>query len=1025
MLARTMLLVCLSSGAAMVAAQSPEVPFQEVEVIPVDTPYVPRSMDSSTATVVVVLSGEPVAVAQAKAGRVLTRAEKDSIIAARKQEQSAVRPQIEAHGGRVLNAYQSALNGIKVEVPKNQLPALAAIAGVIAVKPVGIYEPINTVSVPFIGAPQIWQGRPPFRGQGVKIAIIDTGIDYTHANFGGPGTIAAFQAAAANSTAPADPTLFGDNAPKVKGGIDLVGDSYNANPRSPTYQPVPHPDPNPLDCNGHGSHTAGTAAGFGVASNGTTYTGRYDAGAYTAGAFSIGPGVAPMAQLYAVRVFGCQGSTSVVSEAIDWAVDNNMDVISMSLGSPWGPADNSESEAIRNASDAGIIVVASAGNSGPVPYIAGSPAGSDGALSVAAMDSTPSFPAANLALAGAANPIVVLDANGAAFVEGGRLPIAVLRNADGTVSLGCNESEYVDVLISGKLVVTARGTCARVLRAQYGFKHGAAAVAMINNSSGYPPQEGDIAALSGGGNVTIPFFGVLKADAAALAGPIGGPAPASAVETAANLPNPGFERVASFSSGGPRYGDSVLKPNVTAPGVAVVSTAVGSGNGRVAESGTSMAAPHVAGVAALVKEANRQWPVGDLRAAVVQTAAPTKMLDYSPRVEGAGVVQALPAVNTQAVVRASDDTLSFGFADVVSDVNASRTLTVHNAGNKPVVFNVSAVKVVGPAGANVTAPASVTVPARGDTPLPVTLTVPAAGVRGTHSAAGACCFFDEVGGYLQLTPSTSAANNGVALTIPYYLVAHHRSNLAVDRDSINATGSTTLQISNIGAASLASTPDFYALGLTVAETQGVKYADTRAVGVKALTTGSGTAADPMLVFAINTFERFSSAVPHEWDVLIDTTGSGNPNFALVGVNGSLVTSAAPAQNAVVAVLFNYRTGAITSLRLADVATDNATLLLAVRASALGLTATRGAFTYWEQHYNGLDGSSAVMPGSARFDAFAPPLQVTYQGGPVSANGTLSATVNVQSADAKGLMIVAPDNPSTTGSRQALLLPTAR
>src|SRR5262249_18821262 len=194
-------------------------------------------------------------------------------------------------------------------------------------------------------------------GEGIKIAIIDTGADYTHANFGGPGTVAAFNAAFAHSTQPADPALFGPNAPKIKGGTDLVGDDYNAS--DPAHN-TPHPDPHPLDCNGHGSHVAGTAAGFGENADGSTFRGPYDANT-PKHSFRIGPGVAPLADVFAVRVFGCAGSTNVVVEAIDWAVQHGMNVISMSLGADFGPENTADAEASEAAAEAGLIVVAAAG----------------------------------------------------------------------------------------------------------------------------------------------------------------------------------------------------------------------------------------------------------------------------------------------------------------------------------------------------------------------------------------------------------------------------------------------------------------------------------------------------------------------------------------------------------------------------------------------------------------------------------------------------------------------------------------
>src|SRR5262249_21213078 len=280
-------------------------------------------------------------------------------------------------------------------------------------------------------------------GEGIKVGIIDTGIDYTHANFGGPGTTAAYNTAHAAETAPANPAFFGPGAPRVKGGIDLVGDSYNADPNSATYQPIPHPDPNPLDCPaatsgtvGHGSHVAGTAAGSGVLSNGATYTGPYNATTISGNSWTVGPGVAPKADLYAIRVFGCEGSTDVTVDAIEWAVDNDMDVINMSLGSPFGSKDDPSAVAATNAARAGVVVVISAGNEGPNQYITGSPGSADGAITVAASDPTATFPGAPFTLTPGGAQISVQNSNNASGILSS-YQVVVLRTATGAVSIGC------------------------------------------------------------------------------------------------------------------------------------------------------------------------------------------------------------------------------------------------------------------------------------------------------------------------------------------------------------------------------------------------------------------------------------------------------------------------------------------------------------------------------------------------------------------------------------------------------------
>ena len=976
-------------------------------------------------TVVAVLAGDSVAAVQAQAGRRLSQSEMNTIIQARAAAAAPAIASIQQLGGEVLTTFHGALNGVKVNIPANQLKALRAVPGVIDVKAVGTYERDNATSVPLIGAPLVWQGVAHLQGQGVKIAILDTGIDYTHANFGGPGTVAAYQAAKAAGTLPADPALFGPSAPKVKGGTDLVGDAY-------TGANTPQPDPNPLDCEstsgnvGHGSHVAGTATGLGVKADGTTYTGPYNAAAYTPGAFRIGPGVAPKADLYSVRVFGCSGSTNVVTEAIDWAVVNRMDVISMSLGSNFGVGGDgnggstSERTAVANAAAAGILVIAASGNAGPTPYITSAPAVFDGAISVAATDALAGIPTANLALSNGST-IAVINANNATFTDGTTYAIRVLRNSDGTVSLGCNPNEYdpavTGVPLTGKMVVSVRGVCARVFRAGAAQHFGGAAAAMINSSPGLPPFEGPIpggATDPGAGNiyepVTIPFFGVAQADGPAISGPTGGPAPATAVATSTGTsPNPGFEKIASFSSAGPRIGDSVLRPGVTAPGVATVSTASGTGNGFEILSGTSMATPHIAGVAALVKQANPTWPGADLRAAVVQTASPTLMRDYTTRNEGAGLVQALAATTTQAVVRAPSESLSFGYADLLNNYSATKQATVHNASVKAVQFNIAVTQNPGPAGVTVNAPSSVIVNGGSDATFPVQLNVPASSVGGGNG-------FQDVSGVVKLTPSNSRLNGNVSLSVPYYLVAHSRSNL------VTTFASNNLNFTNVAGA-ITATPGFYTWGLSQPAPQGINQADVRAVGVRL----SGT----NVIFGINTHNRTSTTLAfQEFDICIDTSGGPGftPSKALIGINGAALSSSLPPSGFVTAIFPTDANCSIngggTLLFTIVEPTDNSTLQLAVPRGSPGLGLVSGSPRFkYAVNYFGVDGVGAAMPGIGSFNAFTP--AITF-GAAVSVppNGAASTSVTVNSAElvntpALGVMVLAPDNVS--GAAQAALV----
>lgn len=990
--------------------------------------WTPPGVMNQPMTVVLQLNGQSVAEQQGAAGRKLGRAEKDSAKAQLRAQQDALRPSIAALGGTVLASYQSAINGIKVRISRGQMASLASLPGVVAVRPVQLHYPDNIHGVPLVGGPAVWQSLG-LHGEGVKVAIIDTGIDYTHANFGGSGDPADYVAAHKTETAPANPAWFGPNAPRVKGGIDLVGDSYNpshtsSDPAKDLFQPTPHPDPNPLDCNGHGSHVAGTAAGSGVLSNGTRYTATYDANTISANSWNVGPGVAPKADIYSVRVFGCSGPTDVVVEALDWAVDNDMDVVNMSLGSSFGSTEDASAVASTNAAKAGIIVVASAGNSGQNPYIVGSPSTAEGAISVAANDPTQHFPGA---LIGVGAGIQAIDANGAPIPPSGALAIKVLRDSSGGISLGCDPAEYVNAGVAGKIAVVRRGTCARVARAIFGQKAGAAAVVMVNNANSFPPFEGRITSNPDTGEaftVTIPFLGVPSTKGGALSGADG----TSATLVANNITNPGFLAFASFTSGGPRTGDAGLKPDVTAPGVSISSTAVGSGTGSEILSGTSMAAPHTTGVAALTRQAHPAWRTEDLKSAIMHTANPAGVVGYRTSVGGTGFVQAPGSTATQVVARTSGGkfggALNFGVVEFRNPYSRSLDVTLRNLGGTTASFNVAQANHQGSPHTISLSSSTVSVPAGGEATVSVTLNVAPA----TAGAADTGILsYQEVAGLIQFTPQSPSDNAGVTLRVPYLLVPRVESDVSTNVGRLSG-GTATATITNKNGA-ISGDADFYAWGLSASQVGGQsnQTADIRAVGVQSFPLSSSQA---ILVFAVNTYDRWSSPSSNEFDIYVDVNGDGNPDYVVFGADEGAVTTGT-FNGQMRGFVLDLRTKAVTvSPFLSTAPTDGSTAEIAVVATQLCrsgspcLNQSNARIAYQAIGFDVLNGGSKAVPGVAKFNVWSSSVS-TGDFVSVAPGASATSTVTVNSTEAAktpalGLMVVTLDNQS--GGDEAQLIP---
>lgn len=973
-----------------------------------------RTNGNSTVMVGVEMSGQPVATYVGNAldsGSTFSEAQKTEVRRVLKERQANLAKRLTAVGATVHSSFTDVFNGFRVSVRADKIPQILRLPGVTHVYPVATSYRNNANTDHYLGADKTW-GQTGFTGAGVKIAVIDTGINYDHRDFGGAG----FAAWTANDGTIIEPGTF--PTAKVVGGYDLVGDAY-------TGGNTPVPDPDPLDCKDpnagdvqHGTHVSGTAAGQGELSNGHTFTGPYNAATLTSNSFRIAPGVAPEAKLMAFRVFGCDGSTNVVVDAIERAVQAGADVINMSLGSPLGNPNSMDTVASNNAALAGTTVVASAGNEGPSSFVTGSPATATRVISVAAMDAQEGFPGATIDVATGPDVAAINANNGPLPVTGtlNRFQDDPSTTGDtstgaGFENLGCFPEDYTyNAFVVGQIAVVDRGICARVQRAQEGQSEGAAAVIMINNASGFPPFENTIA------GVTIPFLGVSLDDAATFTTNDG----TSATATSAGIiSNPTFKHTASFTSAGPRRGDLMLKPDVTAPGVSVFSADGGTTNQGKTLSGTSMASPATAGVAALVKQAHPSWLPRDIKAAIVGTASPDKLDPYVVRLSGAGLATPRRAVDTQAFVYTDPgaSSLTFGYnqltqrAGTTTAYQDTRVFTIRNTGASAITYDLSNTFNTyesGDMGLNVAIwPTSITVPGHSRRDVQVTLSLTEAQAAALPDVApghaplfGSDDFGQDVApllyvaGAINATPTSSGA--GIySLRVPWLVAPRGLSgvqDVPASRTPYVASGS--LRNSSIRIKNYDLHPgiaDVYSWGLQD-NNDGLDGIDLRAGGVQTVDPGvcdsSADPSDRCLIFAVNTWGHWNNASENEFDILLDLNHDGTEDAVLVGIDAGIVLGFDT--GIMLDVVINLVSGDAV-IYAATAPVDGSTLLMPALASELGLSAsgTQG-FNYIVKSFDVYDNDGSPSAGNetdvmktgsdpsqgsewARYNAFHPAL----------------------------------------------------
>ena len=559
-----------------------------------------------------------------------------------------------------LNGFTIKLNGAPTR-PLSQGPGVRAAAFSTLVKPA------MTVSTGLINADDVWPaaGGQANAGAGIKIGIIDTGIDETHPAFGCKASI--------------------------QHKVFASGVAF---------------DPTNLIVFDHGTHVAGTAAGCVISPN-PPVTGTFS-------------GVAPGATLADYNVFPGFGAGFIafggsafshdIAAALEEAVKDGMDVVNMSLGGGVSGPRDFLAEATDATVDAGVVAAVAAGNSGPGDSTVTSPGNAAGALTAGA-STNPHF----VGIPFSATPTMGAPvSSGAALGDFNNFDPAL--TADYTTTSPANGCSSISTMLSGKIALIARGTCTFTTKIRNAQTAGAIGVLIRNNVAGDP------SAMGHDGTSPFPTISaamVSRTDGLAMGSSgtvtVDGTSPQEFITANADI-------IAGFSGRGPTPFTTLIKPDVTAPGVNVYSSVF---NGEFAFfQGTSMATPHVAGSAALLLALHPGWSPDDVKSALVNTGK-RPVFDH---VTGTNPVGVLTRGGGRIILDAANAipltfhpaSISFGLFRGNGPVDASHDVTLRNVAGS---LQTCSVAVIGstPAATVTASPSTFALSPGGTTTLTITL----------------------------------------------------------------------------------------------------------------------------------------------------------------------------------------------------------------------------------------------------------------------------------------------------------------